>query len=225
MGLLDSLKHKLIIEACDRVLANKTFKSRASGFGMTTHEYQAKLRNGTIKLSFYSFAGTSSANKIKVQMIAIDATDDEIIYQAQSINDPIQAHGCAEKAWEAITLLDKAKIGNLDQFQYFDYLDYLFDSAYIIRSSELQAGKLCAYDRLDDVIETLQTKWVKKFDRIATKLDLCKLIAEKDILARYCAVVDAKKNDIDDRIYLDARLLIESNFPGVANYKNRKHHI
>lgn len=223
MKLLDSINHRLIAEACNKALAFKTFKSRVFTFGVTALEYRAKLRSATITLTFSSIAGTDSYHKPKVTMVCKTNKSNELLAEYDSISNPLIAYDCANACWHQITITDKAQIGNLDDFECFDYLDYLFQCAHSIRSAELQTGKLCSYDSLDDVIFNLRQSLEVDFDREATKLDICKLVAEKEILSRFISAYDERATTIDDRIYLDARMLIESNYDGVARYKSRRY--
>lgn len=223
MGFLNSINHKMIIEACNRALAFKTFKSYGSGFGVTTHEYQAKLRSATVTLSIASIAGTKSYNNPKITITCKNSQSNEVIAEFNDLTNPIDAYDYANLCWQKIIITDRARLGNLDEFECFNYLDFLFYCAYTIRNSELQVGKVCKYEKLDEIISNLQQNNNVNFDREASKFDICKLIVEEKILSRFTSAKDAQEITIDDRVYLDARVLIESNFDGTAMYKLRRY--
>jgi hypothetical protein len=111
----------------------------------------------------------------------------------------------------------------LDDFRYFEYLDHIFQWAYYIRKSELEKGQLVDYSMLDYYCQAMQNEVQTEFDIDVVKKDICKLIAERTILERFTREKESKLSEYDDRIFLEARLLIESDYPGVSKFKARKY--
>jgi len=212
----------LIEEACDRALKEKVFKGFIKGHYVTVYEYQAKLRDAMIKLSFDAFSGGIDKPQITISCESTERPGKEI-YPPLQIKNPLDAYSEAQNIWSKVCASDKAKVGNLDDFKYFDYLDHILQWAYYLRKSELERGMLMDYSRLDEFCQMAQGAVSTEFDLDLAKVDICKLVAEKMILERFAKEKDLGLSQFDDRIFLEARLLVESDYPGVSKYKSRKY--
>ena len=222
MSFFSNMNLTLIEEACDRALKEKVFKGFIKGPYITVYEYRAKLRDAMIKLSFDAFSGGIDKPHITISCESTERPG-KVIHPPVQIKNPLDGYSEAQNIWNKVCASDKAKIGNLDDFKYFDYLDHILQWAYYLRKSELEKGVLMEYSRLEEFCEIWQSSVETQFDLAAAKNDICKLVAEKSILERFTKEKDLDLSQFDDRIFLEARLLVESDYPGVSKYKSRKY--
>jgi hypothetical protein len=212
----------LIEEACDRVLKDKAFKGFMKGPYITVYEYEAKLRDALIKLSF---DGMSLDVSKPVVTLSCESTENsgQLLIPPIRISNPVDAYSEAQNIWAKICQLDKARVGNLNDFKYFEYLDNIFQWAYYIRKLELEKGRLVDYSMLDYYCQAMQNEAQTEFTIEVAKKDVCKLMAERTILDRFTKEKESDFLEYDDRIFLEARLLVESDYPGVSKFKARKY--
>lgn len=222
MSFFSNMNLTLIEEACDRALKEKVFKGFIKGPYITVYEYRTKLRDAIIKLSFNAFSSGIDKPNITISCESAERPGKEI-HPSVQIKNPLDAYSEAQNMWNKVCASDKAKIGNLDDFKYFDYLDHILQWAYYLRKYELERGMLVDYSRLGDFCEIWQSSLETQLDLTVAKNDMCKIVAERLILDRFTREKDLELSQYDDRIFLEARLLVESDYPGVSKFKSRKY--
>ena len=220
MSMLNDLNLNLIISTSDKNLSHRAFKITSKYPYYTLHEYDFKLRDAVLKIHLKIDAGKSVAKA--------DATNKEgslKIFSETTISNPFQCNEIIQKVWKEICILDSSKIGNLDDARYFDYLDWIFYLSHTLRKWELERGMLFPYARLNDWAYEISLHNKPQFacDPSVASKDVCKFLGEQKILARYMKDSDKKTGVIDDAIYLSGRILVESPYDGIADFKSRRY--
>ena len=219
MKFFRNINTSLIVELTDSFFEHRAFRSISKMPYLTRHEYRLKLRNALVRLQLKLDGETHH-----VFVDCVDAFGRKKIYDERTISNPVECHQILDGIWKSICAADTSSIGNLDSAKYLDYLDWVFFLGHALRKWELENGQLFPYKSLDDFVHGVSSKNQNKFpcDPSEATKDVCKLMGEKNILDRY--IRDYEHADqINDAIYLEARLLIESNYDGITDFKSRKY--
>ena len=220
MSFFDNLNLTLITNQSDKVLSHRAFKNISKFPYHTVHEYDIKLRDAILNIHLRLESGVS--------LVHIDTTNKDgskNIYPEVSINNPLHCVEVIENIWKEICKRDIASLGKLDNVRHFDYLDWVFFLSHALRESEMEKGALFPHNLLIDWTHGVSLRSKQKFscDQREAAKDVCKLLGQRNILDRYLSDFDKKTGVINDSIYLDARILIESNYDGITDYKNRRY--
>jgi len=222
MGILTNLNFSLIEKVADHFFKERGIKSWSQHPYITTIDYEPKLRDAVVRFT-YADKFQSDSDSPEVSVKAYLKSKNTVEFCApKKISNPIDCKEMLDQIWLTILKEDKAKFGNLDDFDQFNYLDTIFEMAHQIILREKESGVLAYYSNLDNYVRDAQHALKTSYEPDMVKSDICKLVSEKNILEKYSVARLKKSLDIDDSIFLEARVLVESEYPGITNFKKRK---
>lgn len=219
MTFFDNIKINSIINVLEKFMEHKAFKSLSKMPYNTMYEYEMKLRDAKVNL----ILSQSTGNTI-ISMTAVTMKSGVQIFPQTRISSADECLNSAQAAWQKIVTLDKASSGSLDGLEYFNYLDYVFFLAHALKKWESDNQQIFPYKKLSDWTHQVSITFKNSFPcdpEVAAK-DVCKIIGENKLISRYIQNWNSSSsNDIDDNIFLGARVLIESSYDGISAFKQR----
>ena len=219
MAFFENIKINSIISNLENFMEHKAFRSLSKMPYNTLYEYEMKLRDAEVSLILSQSTGSTI-----ISMRAIAKKSGVPIFPLTAISSADDCLSVAHKIWQKIEALDKASTGNLDGLEYFNYLDYIFFLAHALKKWEGDNRQLFPYKKLSDWTHQVSMTYKNSFPcdpEVAAK-DVCKIIGENKLITRYIQNWNSSSsNEIDDNIFLGARVLIESSYDGVSAFKQR----
>ena len=220
MGFFENLKINSLVDKVDEFMEHKSFKNLSMMPYLTLHEYDFKLRDAIVYLNLKS---DSSGNSIFIE--AITKNKAHVLLPKTPIHSSDDCITLLHRAWQTICQKDKSESTGSADGEQFKYLDWIFFLAHALSNWETQKSMLFPHNKLNEWTRAISAENENAFEcdpEYAAK-DVCKLLGEKQVLKRYVNNWNLTSGkDIDDNIYISARVLIESAYDGIRDFKSRK---
>jgi hypothetical protein len=220
MAFFENLKINSLVDKVDRFMEHKAFKNLSMMPYFTQHEYDFKLRDAVVHLNLKS---DSFGNSISIEA----STKNKAL--ALLAKTPIQSSdeciNLLHRVWQTICQKDKSESTGSADGEQFEYLDWIFFLAHALSNWESQKCMLFPHNKMNEWVRAISAENEKAFvcDPEYAAKDVCKLLGERQVLKRYVNNWNLTSGkDIDDNIYISARVLIESAYDGIRDFKSRK---